>query len=101
MIEGIQKLDLLLQSVPKKIDVDNISALNVTFVNDPLLTNSSVEFDINGLFISSEKTSARNYFSTRPQISDSCGGAQKMLSISLDEVVFNSASVLYFQVIFT
>ncbi|THU47618.1 hypothetical protein C4D60_Mb09t17500 [Musa balbisiana] len=95
--EGALKLDSLLKTVPNKIDVDKVSALNVTFVNDPTFTNSSVEFDINGLFISLDKTSARGYFQKTSQLSHSCNGTQKMLWMSLDESVFNSASDVYFQ----
>ncbi|XP_074583696.1 putative BPI/LBP family protein At1g04970 isoform X2 [Curcuma longa] len=95
--EGAQKLDLFLQTLPKEIDVDKISSLNVTFVDEPILTNSSLELDINGLFIPSNKTYAQNYLYKVSQLSNSCDGAQKMLSITLDEAVFNSASVIYFQ----
>ncbi|RWW06700.1 hypothetical protein GW17_00029951 [Ensete ventricosum] len=95
--EGVLKLDSLLKTVPNKIDVDKVSALNVTFVNDLTFTNSSVEFDINGLFISLDKASASGYFQKTSQLSHSCDGAQKMLSMSLDESVFNSASDIYFQ----
>lgn len=101
IVEGVQKLDSLLQTLPKKIDVDKVSALNVTFVNDPILTNSSLELDINGLFILSDKTYAHNYLHKTSKLSYTCYGAQKMLSISLDEAVFNSASVIYFQVTIT
>ncbi|WOL12071.1 BPI/LBP family protein [Canna indica] len=97
IFEGAQKLDSLLKTVPKKIDVDKISALNVTFVNDPHITNSSVEFDINGLFVSSENAFAYKYLHKTSLLSNSCGRTQKMLSILLDEVVFNSASSIYFQ----
>ncbi|KAG6522753.1 hypothetical protein ZIOFF_019905 [Zingiber officinale] len=97
IVEGAQKLDSLLQTLPKKIDVDKVSALNVTFVNDPILTNSSLELDIKGLFISSDKTYAHNYLHKMSKLSYTCYGEQKMLSISLDEAVLNSASVIYFQ----
>lgn len=99
--EGAQKLDLFLQTLPKEIDVDKISSLNVSFVDEPILTNSSLELDISGLFVSSNKTYAQNYLYKVSQLSNSCDGAQKMLSITLDEAVFNSASVIYFQVFFT
>ncbi|URE35551.1 BPI LBP family protein [Musa troglodytarum] len=95
--EGALKLDSLLKSVPNKIDVDKVSALNVTFVNDPTFTNSSVEFDINGLFVSLDKASAHGSLQKTSQLSHSCDGAQKMLWMSLDESVFNSASDVYFQ----
>ncbi|XP_072977105.1 putative BPI/LBP family protein At1g04970 [Typha angustifolia] len=95
--EGTAKLDYLLQSLPKEIDVDNVVALNVTFVNDPLFGSSSVEFDINGLFTLSDIVSHSIYWHKYPYLLSSVGLASRMLWISLDEAVFNSASVAYFQ----
>ena len=51
IMEGALKLDSLLANLPKKIDLDSVAAMNVTFVNDPLFKSSSVEFDIDGLFV--------------------------------------------------
>ncbi|KAJ6823187.1 putative BPI/LBP family protein [Iris pallida] len=95
--EGTSKLDSLLQSLPKKIDVDHNVALDVTFVDDPLFGNSSIEFDINGLFVPSENAALSSYLNDNSKLSDSCLGTSNMLGISLDEAVFNSASVVYFQ----
>jgi lipopolysaccharide-binding protein len=68
----------------------------MTFVNDPHYGNSSIEFDINGLF-SSVDAKANNLLK-HPQLFLSCGGASKMLLLSLDEDVFNSALNVYFKV---
>uniref|UniRef100_A0A0E0E1A9 Lipid-binding serum glycoprotein C-terminal domain-containing protein n=1 Tax=Oryza meridionalis TaxID=40149 RepID=A0A0E0E1A9_9ORYZ len=95
IIDGTSKLDSLLQSLPRSVNLDNISALNMTFVNDPQYGNSSIEFDINGLFSSAtvKLSNSQKY----PQLSLSCGGASKMLLLSLDEAVFNSALEVYFK----
>ncbi|KAI4308422.1 hypothetical protein L6164_031500 [Bauhinia variegata] len=97
LTEGISKLDSFLCNLPKEILVDDNASLNVTFVNDPLLSNSSIGFEINGLFI------ARNvavpdylYRHENSKFSVFCTNSSKMLGISLDEAVFNSASVLYY-----
>ena len=47
--ERITKLDSLLQSLPKQVPVYSIAVLNVTFVDNPVLCNSSIEFEINGI----------------------------------------------------
>lgn len=95
--EGIIKLDSFLQALPKEIPVDNIASLNVTFVNDPLLSNSSIGFDINGLFTRANATTLPKYYqNSRHPVS--CTDPSKMLGISLDEAVLNSASALYFNV---
>lgn len=96
IIDGTSKLDSLLQSLPRSVNLDNISALNMTFVNDPQYGNSSIEFDINGLF--SSATAKLSNSQKHPQLSLSCGGASKMLLLSLDEAVFNSALEVYFKV---
>ncbi|CAK7349060.1 unnamed protein product [Dovyalis caffra] len=94
--EGILKLDSLLQSLPKEIPVDDNASINVTFVENPSLTNSSVGFDINGLFTARKKVPIPRYYHTNLEPSVLCTEPTKMLGISLDEAVFNSASVLYY-----
>ncbi|XVF77336.1 hypothetical protein PTKIN_Ptkin14bG0034900 [Pterospermum kingtungense] len=126
--EGITKLDSLLQSLPKQMQVNDVVALNVTFVDDPLLSNSSVELQINGLFTAADRIpdsnsvalnvsfmdapvlltnssleleidgSVSNYCHEGSQSFFSCkGSAAKMVEISLNENVFQSAASVYFQ----
>lgn len=95
IIDSASKLDSLLQGLPRSVSLDNVSALNMTFVNDPQYGNSSIEFDINGLF--SSVVAKTSNLQKHPQLSLSCGGASKMLLLSLDEAVFNSALEVYFK----
>ncbi|KAL6010266.1 hypothetical protein ACLOJK_000697 [Asimina triloba] len=95
--EGIVKLDTLLQKLPKEVKVDNITSLNATFVNDPLLSNSSVQFEINGLFTANGNVSSPKCYLKNSHSLGSCKGPPEMLWISLDEAVFNSASDVYFK----
>lgn len=96
--EGTSKLDSLLQSLPREIPVNDKASLNVTFVNEPLLSNSSIEFDINGLFTPVKMVSATEYYDRHPQPLVYCNNPSKMLGISLDEAVFNSALASYYDV---
>ena len=98
--DGILKLDSFLQSLPKEIPVDDNASLNVSFVENPLLSNSSIEFDINGLFTTRKKVPVPKYYRQTWQPSVFCSDQPKMLGISLDEAVFNSASALYYDVSF-
>lgn len=98
--EGILKLDLFLQSLPKEIPVDDDASINVTFVDNPSLSNSSVGFDINGLFTAKKKVPIPMYYYENTLPSVLCTEPTKMLGISLDEAVFNSASALYYNVSF-
>ncbi|OVA10069.1 Lipid-binding serum glycoprotein [Macleaya cordata] len=97
MKEGIAKLDSLLQTLPKEIPVDDVASLNITFVNEPVLTASYIGFDINGLFTAADNISVPTYYSKTSKTSISCNGSLKMLGISLDEAVFNSGSSIYFE----
>ncbi|XP_022758974.1 putative BPI/LBP family protein At1g04970 [Durio zibethinus] len=94
--DGILKLDSFLQSLPKEIPVDDNASLNVSFVANPLLSNSSIEFDINGLFIATKKVPVPKHYPKTQQPSVICIDQSKMLGISLDGAVFNSASALYY-----
>ncbi|KAG2605784.1 putative BPI/LBP family protein At1g04970 [Panicum virgatum] len=96
IIEGAGKLDSFLQGLPRTVSLDDVAALNMTFVNDPHYGNSSIEFDINGL-ITSAVAKTTNNLQKHPHLSLSCGGASKMLLLSLDEDVFNSALDVYFK----
>jgi len=98
IMEGALKLDSLLGNLPKKIDLDSVAAMNVTFVNDPLFKSSSVEFDIDGLFVPSNETVVpRDMILGDIKYALPLGSSSKMLWISLDEDVFNSVSDLYFK----
>ncbi|XP_048232629.1 putative BPI/LBP family protein At1g04970 isoform X2 [Ricinus communis] len=94
--EAILEFDSFLQALPKEIPVDDNASLNVTFVKDPSLSNSTIGFNINGLFTAKEKIPVPmlNYKNSQPSVF--CTDPSKMLGISLDEAVFNSASALYY-----
>lgn len=96
--EGIVKLDSSLQSLPKQIELDDIAALNVTLVDNPVLSNSSIQFQINGLFtapIDDSASSLDHKGSLDPLL---CNAPAKMVEISLHENVFHSVSLLFFNV---
>lgn len=97
--EGVSDLDSFLQSLPKEIPVDDKAALNVTFTTDPILRDSSITFEIDGLFTKAETNQVLKSSSLRNSAPSSiCPGNSKMLGISLDEAVFNSAAALYYNV---
>lgn len=95
--DGISRLDSFFQNLPREITVNHYASLNVTFVGDPLVSNSSVGLEINGLFIT-RSVEASNYWHKNPELSVSCTTSSKMLGIALDEAVFNSASTLFYNV---
>ncbi|XP_050138103.1 putative BPI/LBP family protein At1g04970 [Malus sylvestris] len=94
--EGIVKLDSLLQSLPKQIALDDIAALNVTFVGNPVLSNSSIEFQINGLFTALDDNSASSLYNKGSLDLVPCNAPAKMVEISLHENVFSSVSLVFY-----
>ncbi|KAJ8426673.1 hypothetical protein Cgig2_030092 [Carnegiea gigantea] len=94
--EGFLKLDSFLQSFPREIPVDDVASLNVTFISDPVLCNSSVALEINGLFTQRDQSRNAKLYKERFRTL-SCDDPSKMIGISIDEAVFNSASILYFE----
>lgn len=96
--EGILKLDSFLKGLPKDIPVDDHASLNVTFVGDPLLSSSFIKVDINGLFVPRKTIPVLKNRHMILEPSELCIDGSKMLGITLDEAVFNSASALYYDV---
>lgn len=82
--EGVVKLDSSLGSLPREISLAHVAVLNVTFVGSPVLSSSSIEFKIDGLFSPSKKTIVSSY--NRGDTEDSSNG------ISRRENILDSAS---------
>ena len=96
--EGILKIGTLLQSLPTQVKVDETSALNVTFVSNPTFSDSSIGFVINGLFIPMNESLSTPYQLQVSQSSIQSHNPAKMIAIALHEDVFNSGSLVYFNV---
>ncbi|KAK4804113.1 hypothetical protein SAY86_003930 [Trapa natans] len=95
--EGITILDAKLQDLPRYMPVGEAAVLNVTFVKDPALSDSSIDLEIDGLFTTSDHNIA--FLEKSPNLSlssSSCNGMVKMIQISLHENVLKSASSVYF-----
>lgn len=96
--DAIEEFDPLLQSLPKEVSVKNIAALNITFVGDPKISNSSLELEINGLFSLEDEAAASKLQHENVQVPVSCKGPARMVGISVHEKVFESACMVYFEV---
>ncbi|KAK6947002.1 Lipid-binding serum glycoprotein, C-terminal [Dillenia turbinata] len=94
--EQIKKVDAWLQKLPKQIQITRIATLNVTLVNDIVLGKSSIDFDINGLFIPTSEAAVSKYHRTKFESLDSCTNFTKMAGLSIHEDVINSALEIYF-----
>lgn len=89
-----------MQSLPKQVALDKTAALNVSFVGNPVLSNSSIAIAINGLFTGRSEISVPQDYKKGFQVSSACGGLPKMIKVSIHENVFKSASLVYFNVSF-
>ncbi|CAN8268961.1 unnamed protein product [Cochlearia groenlandica] len=92
IMEKMKKLDTLLQSIPKERKIDENVAVNLTFTGSPLLSDSSIEVGINGLFTpngDSANVSGQRLLSY-------VRGIKRMVTVSLQEEVFGSATLVYF-----
>ncbi|KAH9607619.1 hypothetical protein KSS87_018646 [Heliosperma pusillum] len=94
--EATSTLDSSLQSLPKQIPIDDVASLNVSFVDEPVLTNTSIGLQINGLFAATDQTWEPKAYQQHLG-TFSCDDPSKMIGISIDEAVFLSASDLYFE----
>ncbi|XP_004491439.1 putative BPI/LBP family protein At1g04970 [Cicer arietinum] len=96
IIKGIATLDDFLHSLPKTISLDETAALNVSFVDNPVLSNYSIQLEINGLFTEKNDVLVPQHYRLGSDISISSGDLPKMIKISIHENVFKSASEVYF-----
>lgn len=96
ILENMKKLDSLLESLPKERKIDDSVAVNLTFTGNPVLADSSAEVETNGLFIPNGDDGGK--VSRSPSTSLFRAGVKKMVAISLQGEVFNSATLVYFNV---
>ncbi|KAJ0264552.1 putative BPI/LBP family protein [Hirschfeldia incana] len=94
ILEKMKKLDAKLQSLPKEGKIDDNIAVNLTFTGSPVLDDSSVEFGINGLFMSNGDGGKVTGSLSSP--SSSFPKVKRMMGIAIKEEVFNSATLVYF-----
>ncbi|CAI9088321.1 OLC1v1022624C1 [Oldenlandia corymbosa var. corymbosa] len=98
--DAIEKIDPLLESLPKEVSINNIADLNVTFIGDPELSSSSLELEISGLFSvkdENDEIEVSRLQHERVQGPVFCEDPTRMVGISVHENVLQSASTVYFQ----
>ncbi|XP_073141627.1 putative BPI/LBP family protein At1g04970 isoform X2 [Henckelia pumila] len=94
--DGIVNINSILHSLPKEVPVAHIATLNVTFVDDPELADSSLDLKINGLFSPKDKEELTSEYHRSSQSTLLFKTVDKMVRISLHEDVLNSASSVFF-----
>lgn len=88
-------VDSVLHSLPKEFVVRDIAAMNITFVDEPIVSKSSIELDINGLFTAADHLTS-SFYHKRSEKHVAYGASSKMVDILLHEKVLDSASLVLF-----
>lgn len=96
--DGVVKLDSVLQSLPKEIEITGFGALNITFIGDPVMSNSSVVLAINGLLNNTDENILLKHYHGLLLPSIACKDPDEMITIFLHENVIKSALSVYFKV---
>ncbi|XP_019183551.1 PREDICTED: putative BPI/LBP family protein At1g04970 [Ipomoea nil] len=95
--DGVVKLDSVLQSLPNEIQITEFASLNVSFIGDPVMSNSSVVLAINGLLNNTNESILLKHYHglLLPLIARK--DPDGMITIFLHENVIKSALSVYFK----
>lgn len=98
IISGARKLDTFLLELPRSLPIDDISAIDVTVVEDPFVSPTFLSAGVKGEFISLKKPTVplQPDHSLPPGIF--CSESAKMITIAVCDYVINSAAKVYFEV---
>lgn len=94
--EITESLNPILGSVPKEVSINNLAALNVTFIGDPVVSGSSLAVAIDGLVRTSNKIMVSRPSPQYLKGRFSCSNPYRMVSISVHENVLESAAFVYY-----
>ncbi len=98
IVSGAAKLDTFLLKLPRHLPIDDISAIDVTVVEDPFVSPTFLSVGAKGEFVSVKKSIVP------PQADHSltpglfCSESMKMITIALCDYVINSAAKVYYEV---
>ncbi|KZV36197.1 BPI/LBP family protein-like [Dorcoceras hygrometricum] len=93
--DGVGNINSILRSLPKEVYVVHFARLNITFVDDPELSDSSLDLKINGLFSRRDEELTSQYQRSL-QSTLLFTTVDKMVRISLHEDFLKSASYVFF-----
>ncbi|KAH8953031.1 hypothetical protein BDL97_08G003200 [Sphagnum fallax] len=97
IVSGATKLDTFLLKLPRHLPIDDISAIDVTVVEDPFVSPTFLSVGAKGEFVSVKKSTVP------PQADHSltpglfCSESMKMITIALCDYVINSAAKVYYE----
>ncbi|KAI5674749.1 hypothetical protein M9H77_15113 [Catharanthus roseus] len=91
----IESFNSVLESFPKEVPITSLAALNITFVGDPELSDTSLKLALNGSFSAKDDIPVSKY--EYLQDPSSCNSPPRMVKISVNDHVFESLLMVYFE----
>lgn len=100
IVASAEQLDNYLQGLPRNLPIDDVSAIDVTIVGDPLVSPTFLSVGVKGEFTSLLKPI--NFTDPDHGLEPGlfCSDSTKMVTIALCDYVINSATTVYFEVHF-
>ncbi|BBN17123.1 hypothetical protein MPTK1_7g12170 [Marchantia polymorpha subsp. ruderalis] len=96
MTTGAEQLDNWLLHLPRRVPIDDTSAIDVTVVHDPLLSPTFLSVGAKGEFVSLVSPKPYPEPDTELPAGLFCDQSVKMLTIALSDYVLNSAGFVYY-----
>ncbi|XP_024362697.1 putative BPI/LBP family protein At1g04970 [Physcomitrium patens] len=97
IVASAEQLDNYLQGLPRNLPIDDVSAIDVTIVGDPLVSPTFLSVGVKGEFTSLLKPI--NFTDPDHGLEPGlfCSDSTKMVTIALCDYVINSATTVYFE----
>ena len=93
-----EQLDNYLEALPRFLPIDDVSAIDVTIVQDPLVSPTFLSVGVRGEFTSLGNSSNFTFPDHGLQPGLFCSDSSKMVTIALCDYVINSAANVYYEV---
>lgn len=93
-----EQLDNYLEALPRFLPIDDVSAIDVTIVQDPLVSPTFLSVGVRGEFTSLGNSSNFTFPDHGLQPGLFCSDSSKMVTIALCDYVINSAATVYYEV---
>ena len=98
IIASADELDEYLQALPRNLPIDDVSAVDVTIVEDPMVSPAFLSVGVKGEFSSLEKSVNFTFPDHGLEPGLFCSDSTKMVTIALMDYVINSATDVYYEV---
>lgn len=98
IIASSEQLDNYLQALPRNLPIDDVSAIDVTIVEDPLVNPTFLSVGLKGEFTSLVKPMNFTFPDHGLEPGLFCSDSTKMVTIALMDYVINSATAVYYEV---